>query len=104
MDRKRILRSQTITEAAIITSIVAFLSKIVGYIRDMLTAKYFGTSPQMDAFEVALIIPNMILGLFAAGMQTIIVRMYTEKKEQSLEKGKTFVSQLFFIYSVLLSL
>jgi putative peptidoglycan lipid II flippase len=103
MDRKRILRSQTITEAAIITSIVAFLSKIVGYIRDMLTAKYFGTSPQMDAFEVALIIPNMILGLFAAGMQTIIVRMYTEKKEQQgLEKGKTFVSQLFFIYSVLL--
>ncbi|BAL80562.1 murein biosynthesis integral membrane protein MurJ [Caldisericum exile] len=104
MDKRRILRSQTITEAAIITSIVAFLSKIVGYVRDMLTAKYFGTSPQMDAFEVALIIPNMILGLFAAGMQTIIVRMYTEKREQGGEQGKVFVSQLFFIYSIILFL
>lgn len=102
MDRKRILRKQTITEATIITAVIALLSKIVGYVRDMLTAKYFGTSPQMDAFEVALIIPNMILGLFASGMQTIIVRMYTEKKEQGFDKGKIFVSQLFFLYSVLL--
>ncbi|MGC9100425.1 MAG: murein biosynthesis integral membrane protein MurJ [Caldisericum sp.] len=102
MDKRRILRSQTIKEAAIITAIVSLLSKIVGYVRDMLTAKYFGTSPQMDAFEVALIIPNMILGIFAAGMQTIIVRMYTEKKGQGNDKGKIFVSQLFFIYSVIL--
>ncbi|NMB99404.1 MAG: hypothetical protein GYA35_03885, partial [Thermoanaerobaculaceae bacterium] len=98
MDRKRIrhrLSHQTITEAAIITAVLAFLSKVVGYVRDMLTAKYFGTSMQMDAFEVALIIPNMILGLFAAGLQTIIVRMYSEKKEESMEKGKVFVNQLF---------
>ena len=105
MDRKRIrhrLSHQTITEAAIITAVLAFLSKVVGYVRDMLTAKYFGTSMQMDAFEVALIIPNMILGLFAAGLQTIIVRMYSEKKEESREKGKVFVNQLFFIYSIFL--
>jgi len=105
MDRKRIrhrLSRQTITEAAIITAVLAFLSKVVGYVRDMLTAKYFGTSMQMDAFEVALIIPNMILGLFAAGLQTIIVRMYSEKKEESMEKGKVFVNQLFFIYSIFL--
>ena len=105
MDKNRIrhhLSRQTITEAAIITSVIALLSKVVGYVRDMLTAKYFGTSMQMDAFEVALIIPNMILGLFAAGLQTIIVRMYSEKKEESREKGKVFVNQLFFIYSVFL--
>jgi len=103
-DRKRILRSQTVTEAAIITTIIALLSKVVGYIRDMLTARYFGTSPQMDAFEVALIIPNMVLGLFASGAQTIIVRLYSEKKEKSINEGKTFVSQIFFIYSVILML
>ena len=105
MDRKRIrhrLSRQTITEAAIITAVLAFLSKVVGYVRDMLTAKYFGTSMQMDAFEVALIIPNMILGLFAASLQTIIIRMYSEKKEESREKGKVFVNQLFVIYSIFL--
>jgi len=82
VDKQRILRKQTITEAAIITSIIAFLSKIVGYIREMLTAKYFGTSPQVDAFEVALIIPNMVLGLFASGAQAIIVRLYSKKKKK----------------------
>ncbi len=100
MDRKRILRKQTIKEAAIISSVIAFLSKIVGYVRDMLTAKYFGTSPQMDAFEVALIIPNMILGLFATGAQTIIIRLYGEKKEE--KKEKILVNQIFFIYSIVL--
>jgi len=70
MDKNRIrhhLSRQTITEAAIITSVIALLSKVVGYVRDMLTAKYFGTSMQMDAFEVALIIPNMIWGCLLRG-------------------------------------
>jgi len=101
VDKQRILRKQTITEAAIITSIIAFLSKIVGYIREMLTAKYFGTSPQVDAFEVALIIPNMVLGLFASGAQAINCKTLFRKKEEG-NSGKLLVNQIFLIYSVVL--
>ncbi len=102
ISKARVLRKQTITEATIIISVIAFLSKIVGYLRDALTANYFGTSYQVDAFVVASRIPTMILGLFSGGMQAIVIRMYAEKKASDSEKAKIFVNQIFFVFSVIL--
>ncbi|MGC9125401.1 MAG: murein biosynthesis integral membrane protein MurJ [Caldisericaceae bacterium] len=98
----RILRKQTITEATIIISVIALLSKVVGYARDVLSAKYFGTSYQVDAFVVASLIPTMVLGLFSGGMQAIAIRMYAEKKEQGFDKARVFINQIFFVFSVVL--
>jgi putative peptidoglycan lipid II flippase len=98
----RILRRQTITEATVIISVIALLSKVVGYARDVLSAKYFGTSYQVDAFVVASLIPTMVLGLFSGGMQAIAIRMYAEKKEESFDKARVFINQIFFVFSVIL--
>jgi putative peptidoglycan lipid II flippase len=100
----RILRRQTIIEATIIISIIALLSKVVGYARDILSAKYFGTSYQVDAFVVASIIPTMILGLFSGGMQAIVIRMYAEKKLKNVDKARVFVNQIFFVFSIILGI
>jgi putative peptidoglycan lipid II flippase len=99
----RILKRQTITEAAIIITIITFLSKIFGYAREVLVAKYFGTSAQTDAFLVAMLIPSMILGLFSGGIQTVVIREYAEKKTKSISDAKILVNQIFFIFSVVLA-
>jgi putative peptidoglycan lipid II flippase len=99
----RILKRQTITEAVIIITIITFLSKIFGYAREVLVAKYFGTSAQTDAFLVAMLIPSMILGLFSGGIQTVVIREYAEKKSKNIPEAKILVNQIFFIFSVVLA-
>ena len=98
----RVLRSQTISEAAVIIAVLTFVSKIFGYLREILVANYFGATAKTDAFLVALLIPNMILGLFSAGLSTTIIPIFTEKKKEDETKGKLFVNQVFMISSTVL--
>ncbi len=44
-----------------------FLSRILGFARDILFARFFGAGPAMDAFLVAFKIPNFFRRLFAEG-------------------------------------
>ncbi|MDX1588973.1 MAG: murein biosynthesis integral membrane protein MurJ [Oleiphilaceae bacterium] len=44
-----------------------FVSRILGLVRDMVIARYFGAGPAADAFFVAFKIPNFLRRLFAEG-------------------------------------
>ena len=46
---------------------LTFLSRILGYFRDFLFAKYFGASFISDSFFVAFKLPNLFRRLFAEG-------------------------------------
>ena len=50
-----------------IVSSMTFISRVMGFIRDMLIANLFGVSPATDAFFVAFKIPNFLRRLFAEG-------------------------------------
>jgi putative peptidoglycan lipid II flippase len=43
------------------------VSRVLGFLRDMLTAAYLGAGPVTDAFFVALRLPNLFRSLFAEG-------------------------------------
>ena len=43
------------------------VSRILGFVREVLTAAYLGAGPVADAFFVALRLPNMFRSLFAEG-------------------------------------
>src|SRR5215510_3372916 len=48
-------------------SSITFVSRILGFIRDMLIARLFGAGLATDAFFVAFRIPNFLRRLFAEG-------------------------------------
>src|SRR5262245_66286916 len=48
-------------------SSMTFVSRVLGFIRDMLIARLFGGGLATDAFFVAFRIPNLLRRLFAAG-------------------------------------
>ncbi len=100
----RILHWQTVSESAVILMFITFLSKIIGYLRTVLVAYYFGTSAQVDAFVVAMLIPSLVFGIIAGGLQTVIIPVYTEEKQKNVQKAKTFVNQIFLINVVILLL
>lgn len=91
------LKKQTTTQAAFIIAIISFLSKVFGFFREVLVAKYFGATGQTDAFLVALIIPSLILGLFSNGFNTLIIPLYLEKKSQSEQLARRFVDSIFMV-------
>lgn len=93
----RILNRQSITEATLIIVVVTFLSKIVGYAREVLVANYFGATAQTDAFLIAMLVPSMLLGLVAGGLQTVIIPVYTERKKQNPQNARIFINQVFLI-------
>jgi putative peptidoglycan lipid II flippase len=65
-----------------VVSMMTLLSRILGLLRDILLAKYFGASAGTDAFFVAFKIPNFMRRLFAEGsFSQAFVPVFSEYKE-----------------------
>ncbi len=79
-------------------SVVGFwtlISRIFGFLRDVLLASFLGSGPLAEAFIVAFSIPNMFRRLFAEGaFNTAFVPMFS-KKISNLKKAENFASQAF---------
>ncbi|MEK7735626.1 MAG: murein biosynthesis integral membrane protein MurJ [Nitrospirota bacterium] len=74
MDEKR-----NITKAAGIMSVATFISRVLGYVKDMILAVYFGATGLSDTFFVAFRIPNLLRELFAEGsMSSAFIPVLTE--------------------------
>ncbi|MCY4262957.1 MAG: murein biosynthesis integral membrane protein MurJ, partial [Candidatus Dadabacteria bacterium] len=63
------------------------LSRIVGYLRDVVVAALFGAGIQTDAFYVAFRIPNLLRRLFAEGsLAAVFVPIFSEYIESGDRK------------------
>ncbi len=60
-----------ITKAAGVVSIATLFSRVLGLVRDIVIAAFFGAGPAADAFFVAFRIPNLLRRLFAEGSLTV---------------------------------
>ena len=79
---KQILRSTTIIGK------LTLLSRLLGYIRDMLIARLFGASIATDAFFIAFKIPNLFRRFFAEGaFSNAFIPVLTEYKEKHDRKS-----------------
>lgn len=71
--------TKKIARAASIVSAATMLSRVLGYLRDMIIAKLFGAGMSTDAFFVAFRIPNMLRELFGEGaLSASFVPIFTE--------------------------
>jgi len=61
----------SVSRAAGVVGFYTLLSRILGLVRDMVVARYFGSGMAADAFFVAFRIPNLLRRLFAEGSLTI---------------------------------
>lgn len=68
-----------IARAAGVMSIATLISRVLGYIKDMILAVYFGATGLSDTFFVAFRIPNLLRELFAEGsMSSAFIPVLTE--------------------------
>jgi putative peptidoglycan lipid II flippase len=81
------------------TSVVAsmtMVSRIFGFIRDMVTAQLFGAGAAFDAFSVAFRIPNLLRRLFAEGSfaQAFVPVLSEYQKKRSKEEVQQFINTI----------
>jgi len=99
-----------VARAAGIVGISTMVSRVFGFLRDMVVAALFGAGLASDAFFVAFRIPNLLRRLIGEGSLTVsFVPVFTEylqkkSKEEALELANTaftLLSILLVIVSVL---
>ena len=72
------------------------ISRLLGYLRDVLIAIFLGTSLLADAFFVAFRIPNTFRRLFAEGtFNAAFVPSYASELVKSKTKSQIFANQVF---------
>ena len=93
-----------VAKAAGVVGLSTMLSRIFGFIRDMVVAAFFGAGFATDAFFVAFRIPNLLRRLFAEGSLTIsFVPVFTEYlKTRTREEALELANVAFTVLSVIL--
>lgn len=84
MSEKKETNNKRLLKSGISLSVITFASRIMGLIREMTKASFFGTSMFGDAFTTAFMIPNLLRRLFAE--QSISVAFIPTFKKY-LEEG-----------------
>lgn len=85
-------------------SVATFISRILGYVKDMILARYFGATGIADTFFVAFRIPNLLRELFAEGaMSAACIPVLTEyQTKHGREEAKRLlrITLAFILLSV----
>ena len=104
MEAKLSSENARVARAAGVVGISTMLSRIFGFIRDMVVARYFGAGLATDAFFVAFRIPNLLRRLLAEGSLTVsFVPVFTEYLQvKSREEALELANVAFTVLSIIL--
>ena len=81
-----------------LVGLLTFISRLIGYLRDVVVAYFFGASYQTDAFYVAFRIPNLLRRLFAEGSITVaFVPIFTEYLNSGYDEAKKALNSIFTV-------
>ena len=83
-------------------SFFTLISRILGYVRDILIAIFLGTSLFADAFFVAFRLPNTFRRLFAEGtFNAAFIPSYASELDQNKEQANHFARNVFNLLFVI---
>ncbi len=86
----------TIARAAIVLLIFNILSKVTALVREVVIAREFGVTAEMDAYLVAFSIPSVMFFLFTGALATVVVPVYSEYAARGREKEAWGLFGTFF--------
>ncbi|WGO82504.1 murein biosynthesis integral membrane protein MurJ [Arsenophonus apicola] len=90
---------------AAISSMTMF-SRILGFIRDAIIARFFGAGAATDAFFVAFRLPNLLRRIFAEGAfsQAFVPILAEYKNQQGDEATRTFIAYVSGLLTLILAI
>jgi len=96
--------SKQLLKSTSIVGLMTFISRILGYVRDMVAAHYFGAGLSYDAFLMAFKIPNFMRRLFAEGAfsQAFVPILAEYRSNRSESEVKDFINKVSGTLSLVL--
>lgn len=98
-------KQTSVARSAGIVSIAVMFSRLLGLVRELIFANYFGAGFLMDAYQVAFRIPNVLRDLFAEGaLSAAFVKVFTDYQiKKSEEEAWRLASLVLNALAVVLS-
>src|SRR5579863_3240641 len=88
--------SKALFKSTSVIIVMTMISRIFGFLRDMVTAHLFGAGAAFDAFSIAFRIPNFMRRLFAEGSfsQAFVPVLSEYQKKKNHEEIQQFVNAM----------
>ena len=95
----RVARSTMIVMAA------TLMSMFLGFGREVLNARYFGASGDMDAFLAATVVPTILFGVFNGALVSALVPIFseyfvTDREEDAWQLASTLIVSIALVLAV----
>lgn len=97
--------NQGIVKTTSVLSLGTLSSRVLGFVRDVIIAKFLGTSFRADAFFVAFRIPNLFRDILGeGGMNSSVVPVMAEYAQKDKQELMELLSAIFALLLMTLSL
>ncbi|MFH0824248.1 MAG: murein biosynthesis integral membrane protein MurJ [Pseudomonadota bacterium] len=95
---------KAVTRAAGVVGFWTVLSRVLGYVRDMVTALFLGAGFEADAFFVAFRIPNLLRRLFGEGaLSAAFIPTYVQTLQmEGIERATLLARKAFTLTAIVL--
>ena len=81
-------KNQGVAQAAAMISIFTLISKILGFVREIMIATRFGSGMETDTYFVAMTATVIIVGTLGTAINTTLIPIFAEIGEKYGRKGK----------------
>lgn len=89
-------------EAAYLLGFFAFLSQVLGLVRDRLFAHIFGTSGVLDVYYASFRIPDLIFVSIASVVSISVLIPFIAERLENGERLKRFIDNVFSVFALLI--
>ncbi|MBF0619618.1 MAG: murein biosynthesis integral membrane protein MurJ [Candidatus Omnitrophica bacterium] len=90
------VRAGQMLRSTSLMSLGTLVSRILGFVRDVIFARFFGTAAGADAFVVAFRLPNLFRDIMGEGAaNSSFVPVMTEYKEKKPQEVAAFLNSIF---------
>ena len=85
-----------LARSTVLVMLATLLSSVLGFGREVVNAKYYGTSAAMDAFLAAATIPTILFGVFNGALVSALVPVFSESVARGDEESAWRLASTIF--------
>ena len=102
------MKFSKLTKISLLLACFFFLDKVLAFVRQILIARQFGLSKELDAFNVANNVPDLLFALISGGALAIafipvLTEVLTKSGQKPAWKLFSHIANLAFLVTVLLA-
>lgn len=94
-----------ILNTSIVFTIITFISKILGLVRDSLMAHAYGATYITDAYNIAITVPTFFYQVIGAALMTTFIPFFKEQiHKNNKAKGYEFANEILTIMTIIMGI